>query len=184
MLSSRYTHKPYNPHSPQLFAAERAQLENVLPFDIQIEHFGSSAVPGLGGKGVIDIYLLSTPKNIKKIAQLLENRAGYAFRPLGGDERRLFFRKYIEDQLYHLHLSDFDNPNFLECRTMRDYLRAHATEALQYDQVKMHASSLALQKTTHEEQKKIYQASKKTYIDELTKKALIWWKKQGADGGI
>jgi len=62
-LKDKYIFKPYNPIFSKLFDLEKKRLQNLLGLKIKIEHIGSTAVPGLGGKGVIDI-LLITPKDI------------------------------------------------------------------------------------------------------------------------
>lgn len=183
MSNSKYAYKAYDPRSPQLFAKEAELLVRLLPPDTIIEHFGSSAVPELGGKGVIDIYVLTQKKDLQKISALLQEQGGYEYRPRGGDARRFFFEKHNDGQLYHLHLSDLENPNYLQCIADRDYLRTHPEEKQKYDAVKREASRLALQKTSYEEQKKTYQSSKKPYVDTLNRMALDWFVQQGADGG-
>ena len=48
---------PYDPRWPEMFAEERLHLLACLPVDLvgRIEHFGSTAIPGLAGKPIVDI---------------------------------------------------------------------------------------------------------------------------------
>jgi len=59
-LKDKYIFRPYNPIFPELFKNEKERMEKILGDNLQIEHIGSTAVLGLGGKGVIDI-LISIP---------------------------------------------------------------------------------------------------------------------------
>lgn len=52
---NKYVFKPYSALFPNLFAKEKARIVQHFLFPASIEHVGSTAVPGLGGKGIIDI---------------------------------------------------------------------------------------------------------------------------------
>ena len=54
-LKDKYIFRPYNPIFPELFKNEKERMEKILGDNLKIEHIGSTAVMGLGGKGVIDI---------------------------------------------------------------------------------------------------------------------------------
>ena len=49
----KYVFKPYNPKFPVLFEQEKQRIASHLKEKAPIEHVGSTAVPGLGGKGII-----------------------------------------------------------------------------------------------------------------------------------
>jgi GrpB-like predicted nucleotidyltransferase (UPF0157 family) len=51
----------YKPQWPVLFTSEAVQLRAALPVDIAIEHIGSTAVPGLLAKPIIDIMIGAEP---------------------------------------------------------------------------------------------------------------------------
>lgn len=61
-MKNKYVFKPYNPVFSKLFETEKKRLSNYLTGLFRIEHVGSTAVPGLGGKGIIDIYIV-VPEN-------------------------------------------------------------------------------------------------------------------------
>ena len=73
-----YKFIPYDSVYPGLFEKEKVFLKKILSNKIIVEHFGSTAVPGLGGKGVIDIYLL-VAKELMKVTskKLCDYNPGY-----------------------------------------------------------------------------------------------------------
>lgn len=116
--------------------------------------------------------MVTDKEDIQNISQILQERLAYEFRPNGGDERRLFSRRTERDQLYHLHLSDNDNPNFKQSIALREFLRTHPKDARRYDDIKKQASELAMKSKDYEVQKITYQNAKADFIRELNKKAL------------
>lgn len=52
---NKYVFKPYNWIFPELFSLEKERIAAHVPIIMQIEHVGSTAVPELSGKGIIDI---------------------------------------------------------------------------------------------------------------------------------
>ncbi len=51
----KYVFKPYGKIFPELFLKEKERISGSLGAGAVIEHVGSTAVPGLGGNGIIDI---------------------------------------------------------------------------------------------------------------------------------
>ncbi|MFA5000884.1 MAG: GrpB family protein [Candidatus Paceibacterota bacterium] len=68
----------YQKSFPAQFAKIKAKLSEVLPVSAEIEHIGSTSVPGLGGKGIIDI-LIALP-NWHQEKEIIANlqKLGYA----------------------------------------------------------------------------------------------------------
>ena len=56
-MQAKYTFKPYSNHFPHLFSLEKTRIAKSIGDHIDIEHVGSTAIPGLGGKGIIDILI-------------------------------------------------------------------------------------------------------------------------------
>lgn len=133
---------PYDPAAPQVFAELAAFLSGLLPDDASIEHVGSTAVPGLGGKGIIDALVLVRPEEAPQVAATLwtsgfdhdEDKrhqaedwwyaAGYFQRPSG------------ELYLVHIHITWPGSGFGIDLLDFRDYLRAHPEEAQRYDHLK------------------------------------------------
>lgn len=65
----KYEFKPYNPAFSKYFEEEKKRLSKYLSGDYQIEHIGSTAVPGLGGKGIIDIMIAVSKEQMENFSQ-------------------------------------------------------------------------------------------------------------------
>ena len=88
---------PYDPAWPELFLYEKAHLLSCLPNELvrRIEHFGSTAVPGLAAKPVIDILVEVTDLEATKlrIVPVMEEQAyDYFWRPTYGLRRSAVLR--------------------------------------------------------------------------------------------
>jgi GrpB-like predicted nucleotidyltransferase (UPF0157 family) len=115
----------YDTRWPELFAAEseriRAALGAELP--LAIEHVGSTSVPGLAAKPVLD--LLGGYPSGAHVASYIEalNRAGYLHRGEQEIPGREFFRRG-EPRAYHLHLAAKDGTFWREQVSFRNALRS------------------------------------------------------------
>lgn len=129
--------KPYDKNLPAYFQKENNFLSKRISKDFEIYHIGSSSVPGLGGKNVVDIILLAPNKkralDITKKLKLI----GYVHNPKAGDENRFFFNRHIfqgKKRVYivHIHLMWKPNNKYKDHILFRDYLRQHPEEAKKY----------------------------------------------------
>ncbi len=156
-IRKKYTFEEYNSVYPELFNAEKERLEKFLSdFEYQIHHFGSTSIPGLGGKGVIDIYIAAGKDKLKNISEVLQKSAGYEFRKSGGDENRLFLHKEINGRRYHIHLTSFNNPDLEQALTFRDFLVKNPRLAKEYSDIKRVAAKEAVKEDTKESISKKY----------------------------
>jgi GrpB-like predicted nucleotidyltransferase (UPF0157 family) len=154
---NKYTFKPYDPIFPALFLKEKERIASLIAA-VAIEHVGSTSVPHLGGKGIIDIAIGADQKNHNAISVELQ-KLGYEFRPTGDTADRLFFQADLPDagkgvRRYHVHLMD---PKCAEWKNMiafRDYLRSNPQAAEEYAEIKRQAAAHANQEG------KIYQKLK------------------------
>jgi GrpB-like predicted nucleotidyltransferase (UPF0157 family) len=126
----------YDPEWPILFEREKETILVALGSRFRmVEHIGSTAVPGLAAKPVIDIAvgiqsLLDAPVLIPCIEQL-----GYIYDPILEQlvpERRFFWKGTPTVHTYHLHLAESDHPVLLKPLQFRDYLRKHPDAAEEY----------------------------------------------------
>lgn len=125
---------PYDPAWPELYAVEIARVEPILlshAVSLVFEHTGSTAVPGLAAKPVLDILAgrRSDADRVPAIAAL--QAAGYVYRGEQGIAGRDFFRRG-EPRQYHLHFTAVDSTFWRDHRTFRDYLRTHPDAAATY----------------------------------------------------
>ena len=87
---------PYDPQWPELFRQEKEHLESCLPHDLvrRIEHFGSTAVPGLAAKPIVDMLVEVTDLQATRgrIVPVLESQGyEYFWRPTLGDDGPPFY---------------------------------------------------------------------------------------------
>ena len=118
---------PYDPEWPVLFAAEAERLQKFFAaagFVVTLEHMGSTAIPGLASKPIIDIlggYAEGTP--VTDYIDVLTT-AGYAHRGEQGIPGREFFRRG-NPRSYHLHLSVIDSQFWRDHLAFRNRLRTN-----------------------------------------------------------
>ena len=88
----KYKFRKYNKKFVCYFTREKIKLRKLLRAGIKIEHIGSSAVIGLGGKGVVDVLVaVDRCKLIGTKNKLIKNN--YVYKAHAGDKERLFFEK-------------------------------------------------------------------------------------------
>jgi GrpB-like predicted nucleotidyltransferase (UPF0157 family) len=92
---------PYDPDWPESFQREKRHLLGFLPRDIigRIEHFGSTAVPGLSAKPIVDILVEVTDLEAVKarVVPILEAQGyEYFWRPTFGDDGEPFYAWFIK----------------------------------------------------------------------------------------
>jgi GrpB-like predicted nucleotidyltransferase (UPF0157 family) len=169
---------PYDPEFPELFALEKQRLQTRVPEAVTIEHFGSTAVPGLGGKGIIDIYVL-VPRRVLYEASEKVQGLGYIYDEDGGlIDERLFHRWITEDKvgrprIYHLHLSYEGYSDFTHCLAFRDYLCTHPEAAQQYATAKQMAAVAAAQQPDRSARRQAYVSGKERMLLAILSKALL-----------
>ncbi len=142
--NNKYTYKSYSNTFPSLFEKEKKRIVGILGATVIIEHIGSTAVPGLGGKGIIDIAIAVNKKDLEIISQQLQN-LGYEFRPTFSTPDRLYFITHLPDseentQRYHAHLTYPENPEWKRFIGFRDYLKSHPDVAKEYATIKKQAA--------------------------------------------
>ena len=165
---------PYNPEWPELFVREKMHLVSCLPSELvgQIEHFGSTAVPGLASKPIIDmlVEVESLEETKRRIVPILESQGyEYFWRPTWGDDTPPFYAWFIKrdsigNRTYHIHMveAEFEHWDRL---LFRDYLIEHPQVARQYETLK-----LDLWKD-HRTDRVAYTKAKTDFIFTVTEKA-------------
>jgi GrpB-like predicted nucleotidyltransferase (UPF0157 family) len=137
--------EPYNPEWPALFRREERHLRECLPKEMvgRIEHFGSTAVPGLAAKPVIDmlIEVRDLAETRRRIVPILEGQGyEYFWRPTFGDDEPPFYAWFIRrdqagQRTHHLHMVEPDFPHW-DRLLFRDMLRARPKLAREYQVLK------------------------------------------------
>ncbi len=142
MIEYKFT--PYDKRFLGLFMQEKAKLKKILYFAKTIEHFGSTSVPGLGGKGIIDIYIL-IPKEKIDLSKKKLIRSGYSFyniKEMDGGLKMIFRRVYKykdKERKVNIHIGTIGIKDFEKCIYFRDCLRNDKDMCVKYEEVKKRA---------------------------------------------
>lgn len=127
---------PYNPEYPKIFNEIKEFICGVIPYPVQIEHVGSTAVPGLGGREIIDVLVIAEQEYMRRIAELLEAR-GFRCNPQASIPLEKLFvsgpYKYKGREYHvHIHITFKGSREHEEKLLFRDYLRENPEEAKRY----------------------------------------------------
>jgi GrpB-like predicted nucleotidyltransferase (UPF0157 family) len=135
---------------------------------LSFEHFGSTSVPGMKAKPVIDMMCLV--KDIREIDQFNDQLhvLGYDVAGEWGIEGRRLFRKGGENRTHHIHVYRYDHPEIKRHLVFRDYLRVHPNEVSRY-------TSLKEQLADQYDDTAYYSKAKKAFVSEMEKRALLWY---------
>lgn len=135
--------EPYNNQWPALFAAESETI-NALLGDVVVSlyHIGSTSVPGLAAKPIIDILLeVSDIEELDTCSAALSH-AGYIPRGEYGIAGRRYFIKGGDQRTHHLHAFTAGDSEVSRHLVFRDYLRANRRVADDYAELKYAAALL------------------------------------------
>lgn len=146
--------EPYDPRWPVQFQLERKHLLDCLPDGLleRIEHFGSTAVPGLSAKPIVDMLIgvTSLSATRQRIAPVLDGQGyEYFWRPTFGDDRPPWYAWFIkrdpmtEHRTHHLHMVESASTftEHWDRLLFRDYLIEHPETAVEYDELKRSLAS-------------------------------------------
>ncbi|MCU0803180.1 MAG: GrpB family protein [Rhodobacteraceae bacterium] len=114
---------PYDPRWAEAFAAEVFLIRAALPdINFEIEHIGSTAVPGLPAKPILDIAMSADANHVPRIAEAL---VGLGYIDRGIRSGRLFIRLQNGDvRTHNLHLYEAGDPDCRDQVAFREALRA------------------------------------------------------------
>lgn len=126
----------YDPEWPNLFRQVREKIwPNIRDFAIAIEHVGSTSVPGLAAKPVLDIDVVIPSRNEMLLAIAGLSRLGYSHRTdLGIEDREAFAA--LDGPAHHLYVCPSGSIALLNHLTLRDHLRVHPLDVEAYSVLK------------------------------------------------
>lgn len=171
---------PYDPCWTEVFEQERLHLLSCLPADLvkRIEHFGSTAVPGLSAKPIVDILVevTSLGDTKKRIAPILKAQGyDYFWRPLWDDDTPPFYAWFIKrdnngNRTHHIHMVEagFEHWDRL---LFRDYLIEYPEIAREYSELKEKLSKV------HHSDRVSYTKARTDFIMAVTKRAKQYYGK-------
>ena len=131
-----------------------------------IEHVGSTAVPGLAAKPVIDIMAgVQSLEECRPAIATLE-AIGYCYFPHRPEQQHWFCKPSAAFRTHHLHLVPFGSRSWTERLAFRDYLRRDHLTARQYAELKKQLA------TQYEFDREAYTEAKGPFIQSILKLAL------------
>ncbi|MGD9142869.1 MAG: GrpB family protein [Dehalococcoidia bacterium] len=167
----------YNPAWPQWFDKIKAFLgDKVSRICIRIEHVGSTSIPGMIAKPIIDIVLVIEPERWEDIKSLLEERGYYHQGDKGIPERESF--DFVDPAMkksflaHNLYVCPKHSDSLKRQTAFRDYLIKHPTDAELLSALKW---SLA---EKFDNDKYPYMDGKDALCKEITGKALEYFKEE------
>lgn len=168
----------YDPAWPGLFASLGRRLRAALgAAALRIDHIGSTAVPGLDAKPIIDVQISVAAFEPLTAFRVPLESCGFWFRPKPEELSRRYFRERPGDRRTHVHVrragSFAEQLNLLH----RDYLRADPARASEYAQLKY---SLAYLLHTD---RQAYVDAKAPFVWETLRRAEQWSDRAGWEPG-
>jgi GrpB-like predicted nucleotidyltransferase (UPF0157 family) len=125
---------PYDPSWPARFAEERAALDEEIGDWATggIHHVGSTAVPGLDAKPIIDILVGVDSLQASRACFDPLAKLGYLYAPYRTDEMHWFCKPHPSRRTHHLHLIPTDSSRFRDELDFRDRLQSSRRVAEEY----------------------------------------------------
>jgi GrpB-like predicted nucleotidyltransferase (UPF0157 family) len=159
----------YSDRWPRMYAQEADLLRNALGDQIvRIHHIGSTSVPGLDAKPVIDILL--EVRSLSALDALTPAMVELGYEPRGefGIPGRRYYPKGGERRTHHVHAFVEGDPHVQPHLAFRDFLRAHPDQALDYANIKRQAAA------EHGDDPEGYVAYKSAFVETLVTDAVHW----------
>lgn len=162
----------YNPEWPIAFRKEADAIKNILRGQVNyIHHIGSTSVPGLMAKPIIDIMLDVVDLDFLDSQSTAFEALGYEVKGELGIPGRRYFRKGGDNRTHQIHAFKTGDENLIRHLAFKEYLIAHPEVAKAYGHLKYQIA----QTCNHDIEK--YSDEKDPFIKEHEAKALEWYKK-------
>lgn len=164
---------PYDPQWATLFAAEERLLRETFgDFILAVVHIGSTAIPGIPAKPIIDINVGVASLEVARAMKSAFARLGYEHRPYVAGQTKadlqwqeLYVKGPEENRTHHVHVTVFGSRYWMNDLLFRDYLLRHEQRARQYANLK---AELA---TQHVSDRARYTQGKEQFIRETLEMA-------------
>lgn len=159
----------YNPEWPRLYLVEEARILAAIGRWVSgIEHVGSTAIPGMAAKPILDILV-----GLRKLDDALcciHRMEGLGYEYVPEYEKELPMRRYFRkgpkgSRTHHVHMVEKGSDFWLEHVRFRDFLRDHPDDARRYEQLKRELA------TRFENDRDAYSSSKTGFIKSILGKA-------------
>jgi GrpB-like predicted nucleotidyltransferase (UPF0157 family) len=161
----------YDATWPDRYEAEATLLRDALgPCALRIDHVGSTSVPGLAAKPIVDIQV--SVASLTPIARYLEplEQAGYTYfeylNEVGIDDYPFFAKPSAPPRSFHIHVAEAGTFNERRHLAFRDWLRAHPEDAAAYEHHKRELATREWETGDH------YANAKTDFVTTIVSRAL------------
>jgi len=156
----------YNPNWWQRFKCEEKKIRKVFGRDaLEIQHVGSTAIPGILAKPIIDIALIVPSFQKAKLYEKRLKEIGYKIKKNDTRKERLFFTKGPEKKRTHyLHIGEIGSNYAEDMILFRNYLRKHKDTAKEYSELKENLAK------RYQDKREIYTVRKTELIKKIVNK--------------
>ena len=158
----------YRPAWREIFECERAAiLERCRPRVMEVHHVGSTSVPGLAAKPILDIMpVVANPDDGEDAVEPMTT-LGYLYRGDNGLPGRFYFDKIVDGRtVVHAHMYPQDHSDVGKLVAFRDHLRTYQDAACAYERLKRELAS------KYRDDRVSYTDAKGAFINEITSAAL------------
>lgn len=167
---------PYRAEWVELFEREAELIREVFGEELEeIHHIGSTSVPGLRAKPIID--MMPLVRQIERVEAFNEAMGALGYEAMGevGIPGRRYFRKGGYYRTHQAHIFQVDDPNVERHLAFRDYLREHPDVAAAYGELK---ARLAQQ---FPEDIDGYWEGKDAFVKATEQEAVLWYRGRRAE---
>ena len=167
MKRASVTLEDYDPSWPSMFEDEKRHLMAIAREWCHggIEHVGSTAVPGMVAKPVIDVMFgVKSLKESKPAIEVLVE-SGYEYSPYKTEVMHWFCKPSDAFRTHHLHLIPFESPLWNERIKFRNLLRSNERVASDYARLKRDLAA------SHQEDRETYTQEKWPFIQQVLRGA-------------
>jgi GrpB-like predicted nucleotidyltransferase (UPF0157 family) len=159
---------PQDPRWPAYFDEAKLGLSEVLGrYALDIQHVGSTAIPGIIAKPVIDIAIAIEQYPLPDEVLAAVAALGYTFLgEYGIPHRHLFYRR-DPPVGYNIHINELANDEFQRHVLFRDYMRSNPDAAREYEDLKRELAARYDDVNT-------YAGNKSEFVQGILSKARLW----------
>lgn len=154
------------PKWKESFEREKRKLKKTFgKFALNIQHVGSTAIPGILAKPIIDIgVVVPSLKQAKKYIKALK-QMGYILKKEDRSDRLFFTKGSERKRTHYLHIGKVGSGYVEDMILFRDYLRKNKKAAASYDELKRRLSD------KHRKRRDLYTAKKEKLVKSIVRKA-------------
>lgn len=164
--------EPYNPDWAEQFANERQAIRECIDASVPlaIEHFGSTAVPGLPAKPIIDILLGASSQHWPVLIEALKGLAYVHWQDNPNPDREFLVKgmpPFGVRRTHHIHICEIESPLWQRL-LFRDYLRQHTADRIAYADLKERLAA------EYPDDREAYTRGKDALVAEIMGRARAW----------